>query len=283
MSFVNFRVISRLLVGAGVLGCAISAALWFRLPVAEGRLAVTVQAHPTSETFAGIVSGSETLVATLVELVQFDDFRAGLSASGFDLTGALPTGSPAEQARAWSRAVRVERIGSSLTLRVRARAQTEEAAMNLTGAVLHMLALEAPRIVGNTIVHARIERMPAVIVSAGAQSQTLALLGGSLSAFFLGCIIALLQHLKRTTLPKQQPQSPPSAPTPPPAPPTAPSFQRSSPDEARYWLDKFLEQHQRGETDRSRTAPDAVTTWDDVTVPSRNKPSWLKAPDALIV
>lgn len=264
----------------GLAGLGTAGVLLSEGPTAEARLAITVQANPNPDTFAQIAQGSDRIVTTLQELATFDTFRETVLRSGFAMSMDLFGATPEERRQNWERMVRVERVGDSLVLHVTARAATNEDALTLAGATLHALATEAPRIIGNHVVLPRIERMPTLMTRVP-RSWIFALAGGSGAVTLLGGIAAYIAWRSRRTSSSARPTSLGTLVRP----------QRSSPEEAKYWLQKFLEQHQSFDAaqdksldtardkeldqvrskpfDRAQGKPENVTSWDDVAGPER--------------
>lgn len=275
MSFRPALLASIILILLGLIGIGAGTALFLRGSVAEGKLALSVNVHPTDETFPGVVESATRILKTLAERSTFDTFRTKVISGGFDVSPDAFQGSAVEHL--WSRRVRVEQIDDTLVLRVRTHADTPQLALALARGVLHTLVLEAPTIVGNQLVHARIERMPVLLDLPHAVAwRTAALAGGSVTLFFGLCALlwtVLRRHLKGHRLLVQEVPSEMATPS---SPAMAP--ERSSPEEARFWLQKFLEQHQAGR----HTPPDRIVSWDDVPSPTRDS-RWMKPPDALLL
>ena len=279
MSTLTRMLLAGLLALAGLGIAAVGGVIAWVPATAEARLAVRVAADPTVETFPGILDGALRIAATLTELSTFDAFREDVTRSGFAMTSPLLRGSSEDRQRAWKRVVTVTRAGDSLVLRVRARAASADDARALAGAVAHMLALRAPTIVGDHIVQARVEQMP-VLIFRGRPRVGYALVGGG-GVVALAGLVGLLAGSHRAWFRRRTRGGQFAVVASPTSPSVAPLDQslKPSPEDARYWLQKFLEQHQRTETPRKSAAD--VQTWDDVPEPTRGTP-WLKPPDALM-
>ncbi len=260
-------------------------------PVAEARLVVTVSANPTPETFGDIVSGAESIAATLAELASFDTFRMEVLGGGFVISPDLFTGSPDAKKEEWRRRVRVERLDDTLVLRVQARGRTPDEARALAGAVLHALALHAPAVVGNHVVQVAVEGLPTLVFSAMELRVGYALLGGGVAGVTLGFAAlgfaiswlwkpSRLRHVREgNRAPRSWSLATGEEKTGISAPALPTSQETSAPvstDDARYWLQKFLEEHQR----MPRKSADTIATWEDFPESSRGTP-WLKPPDPL--
>jgi len=279
---------SGLLVILGLAGVVAGGVFLRALTVAEARLAVTVNANPTPENFADVVEGSTRVVATLVELATFDTFREDVAQSGFDITRELFHGTADEQRRLWNRQIRVERVDDTLVLRVRSRGRTGDAARALTGAVLHALALRAPTIVGNHVVQVHVERMPVLVGIPGRGTvAAFVVFGSGVVLFLLGGVGSLMSFVRRlgARVARPTPPVPPSAPLAVRGPADLPiegdeaasRRRKASPEDARFWLQKFLEQHQRA----PRASQGTIRTWEDLPE-ARRGIDWLKPPDALV-
>lgn len=267
--------VAGLLTLAGV-GAAVTGGVLAWLPaVAEARLALIVAADPTAETFPGVFGGASSIVATLEELATFDSFREEVARSGFAGAAAFSQGSSEDQQKVWKRAVSVTRIGDALVLRVQARATSPDEARELAGAVAHLLALRAPIIIGDHIVQAHVAQRP-LLTFRGRPRVGYAMVSGGSVAALIGLALLVVSFWERLSGRVRGRLVAPSAlsvPTPPPVALT----EKLSPEDARYWLQKFLEQHQRAE----RKSSADIQTWDDVPETSRGI-SWLQPPDALL-
>ncbi len=248
--------------------CVIAGGILMRLPpVAEARLVVTVQANPSSETFPGIVDGASRIAATLVEVAALDSFRDEVLESGFSGMQKPSADRLEKLRRAWRDRVTVRRLGESLALRVRVTGDTREESVALAGAVVHALALRAPTLVGNHILRAQVERMPSLVRPLGSEPVAFALVGAGAALGVLGVVFSLMLVHATAVQDRTRARVGPAVVAAPAAEPAAPNDHRLSPEDARYWLQKFLEEHQR--TPRRRPEEADITTWEDVPEPAR--------------
>jgi hypothetical protein len=223
----------------GVVSLGAGSALLVRPPTVHARLAVSLDAHPTPENVADVVHAASQIAATLAELAQFDTFRDEILASGFGITSDAVGSRPFDPRFPWGRGVSVARIGDTLVLHITARGRTADDARRLAGAVVHLLSLRAATVVGNHVVHVRIDRLPAGAESSGRFFGVSCSTAGVL-LLMLGIVIALRAPV---AVPRPAPREPGVVSSVLPMP--REERKRVTPEEAREWLRNFLETHQQ--------------------------------------
>lgn len=232
--------IRTLIAAVGIGAFAWGAYVIWRIPSASVRLAVTARGEIAPPDVSAVLQGAERAAETLAALSTFDAFREDVLRSGFLVARKNREGSPDQQRRRWERRVAVRRVGAQV-LQVTALTGKREESRQLAEAAAHVLALRASQVAGDSALHVHVDRVRQPSVRASS----------SLAAFLFGvgvtCVVisawSVLAPAWRARRARERGDVLPVVPQRFDG--GAPSFvARPSPDEARFWLQKFLERRQ---------------------------------------
>jgi hypothetical protein len=232
--------IRTLIVAVGIGALAWGAYVIWNIPSASVRLAVTARGGIAPQDVSAVLQGTERAAETLAALSTFDAFREDVMRSGFLVARGNRAGSPDQQRRRWERRVSVRRVGAQV-LQVTALAGKREESRQLAEAAAHVLALRASQVAGDTALNVHVDRVRQPSVRASASFAAFLFgVGVTCFVFIVWVVLAPAWRVRRA---RERRDVLPVA--PPRFDGGAPSFvARPSPDEARFWLQKFLERRQ---------------------------------------
>ncbi len=166
------------------------------LPMAsETKVLVVSQAPVGAGDFNLAVEATEKVTRTLAEYANFEEFREGILASGFQSTNELFVGSKEESYNLWRRVIKIEPVEDAFVIKIKAKGASFFESQQLVAVIGQYLVLEIPRIIGGGLVRGIVDRPTVVYVWPRELSISIAVAGAfSLVAGSIGLVFLMLNR-----------------------------------------------------------------------------------------